>query len=148
MNGYLLDTNVISMLSPSKADIPRDFLSWMREQDARNALYLSVVTIQEIEKGQHLLEAKGATAKAEAIRLWLRGLVHIFQDRILPIDMDIASIAGGLEAQTMTAGHNPGMADALIAGTAKARGLVVVTWNTRHFLPFSANVVAPTDLRV
>ena len=73
MSGFLLDTNVISMLSPSKATATADFRAWLEEQERLNAIYLSAVTIHEIEKGVRLLEAKGATAKAAGIEIFLRG---------------------------------------------------------------------------
>ncbi len=64
MSGFLLDTNVISMLSPSRVEAPNTFLEWLERADAEGRVFLSVVTIHEIEKGIALLDSKGATAKA------------------------------------------------------------------------------------
>ena len=97
---------------------------------------MSVVTIHEIEKGIALLEHKGATAKAAALRVWLAGLISAYDDRIFPVDAAAAALAGRLEAKAISAGHHPGMADASIAGIAAARDLVLVTRNTKHFLLF------------
>lgn len=143
MTGYLLDTNVVSMLSPAKAEASPGFLAWLDETDATAALFLSVVTVHEIERGITLLYRKGAIAKARELRHWMDGLVSIYDDRILAIDTAISVISGQLEAEAVSAGHNPGMADALIAGTAKANGLTIVTLNTRHFLPFGVDLIPP-----
>ncbi|MDN5929431.1 MAG: type II toxin-antitoxin system VapC family toxin [Hyphomicrobiales bacterium] len=142
MSGYLLDTNVVSLLSPSKGKESSKFLTWLDEADAKNELFLSVVTIHEIERGITLLDRKGATAKARDLRQWMDGLVSTYEDRILPIDEAVSAISGRLEAEAVSAGHNPGMADALIAGTAKAHALTVVTLNLRHFVPFAVDHMA------
>ena len=146
MSGFLLDTNVISMLSPSKATATADFIAWLEEQERLNAIYLSAVTIHEIEKGVGLLEAKGATAKAAGIEIFLRGLIVGYDDRILPVDAEVAREGGKLEAKAMSAGYNPGAADAMIAGTASAHGLTVITANLKHFQPFGINVTSPDQL--
>lgn len=145
MSGYLLDTNVVSLLSPSKGEASPKFLAWIEEADAAGGLFLSVVTVHEIERGIVLLERKGATAKARDLRQWMDGLVSTYEDRILPIDVAVSAISGQLEAEALAAGHNPGMADALIAGTAKAQDLVVVTRNQRHFTPFGIENMPPPD---
>ena len=145
MSGFLLDTNVISMLSPAKAEASAEFLAWLERMDGENRLFLSVVTIQEIEKGVALLDHKGATAKAAGLRLWLSGLIAAYDESILGLDLPAAAIAGQLEAKAITTGHDPGMADAAIAGIAKAHDLVIVTRNTKHFLPFDVAVITPDE---
>lgn len=146
MNGYLLDTDVISMFSPSKAAVSAAFLEWLEVQDRTGALFLSAITVHEIEKGIGLLERKGANAKAASLRLWLSGLVSTYDDRILPASIDVATVSGQLEAAAVAAGHNVGMSDALIAGTAKAHDLTVVTRNLKHFRPFGVTSCAPDDV--
>jgi predicted nucleic acid-binding protein len=146
MSRYLLDTNVISMLSPSRRNAPTGFLDWLGRLDADGRLFLSVVTIHEIEKGIALLEHKGATAKAANLSMWLGGLVAAYGDRILAVDVLAAARAGRLEAKAIAAGHDPGMADATIAGIAQAHNLVIITDNMRDFQVFGSNVVAPGDV--
>lgn len=143
MSGYLLDTNVISMFSPSKPAVPEGFIRWLEAADAEGTIFLSVVTVHEIEKSVGLLERKGATARGASLRLWLSGLVSTYDDSILSIDTTVSTISGQLEAIAVAAGHSPGMADALIAGTAKVHDLVVVTRNLKHFEPFGVGVIAP-----
>ncbi|OJU33658.1 MAG: VapC toxin family PIN domain ribonuclease [Alphaproteobacteria bacterium 65-37] len=145
MSGFLLDTNVVSMLAPSKAEASADFLTWLDRMDADGQLFLSVVSIHEIEKGIALLDHKGATAKAASMKAWLSGLVSTYDDKIIGVDAQAAAIGGRLEAKALAAGHDPGMADAVIAGIAAAHELVIVTRNTKHFLPFGVAVLLPDE---
>jgi predicted nucleic acid-binding protein len=146
VTGFLLDTNVISMLSPSRAEASEGFLRWLDQMDGQGRLFLSVVTLHEIEKGIALLEHKGATAKAASLKIWLAGLIATYDDKILAVDALAAALAGQLEAKALAAGHDPGMADATIAGIAKAYDLVIVTRNTKHFSPFWVSVQTPEAL--
>ena len=63
MTGYLLDTNAISIFSPSRATATPEFTDWLEGQEQVSAVYLSAVTVHELEKGVRLLEARGAKAK-------------------------------------------------------------------------------------
>jgi predicted nucleic acid-binding protein len=143
LSGFLIDTNVISMLSPRTAGATAAFLEWLERRDAESRLYLSVVSVHEIEKGVALLEHKGATAKAKQLRGWLFGLLAAFDDKILGLDASAAALAGQLEAKAISGGHNPGMADAIIAGIATAHDLRVVTRNVKHFIPFGVEALSP-----
>ena len=143
---FLLDTNAISMFSPSKASASDAFADWVNEQDQLDAIYLSVVTIHEIERGVRLLEVKGAKAKAAGIHMWLQGLIAGYGDHILPVDNDVALESGKLEAKAITAGHRPGAADAIIAGTASVHKLTVITANLKHFRPFGNPVKSPDQV--
>jgi predicted nucleic acid-binding protein len=133
------------MLSPSRAEASARFLEWLERMDGEGKVFLPVVTILEIEKGIALLEHKGAVAKAAGLRVWLSGLVATYDDKILGLDVSAAAFAGQLEAKAISSGHNPGMADAIIAGIAKAHDLVIVTRNTKHFLPFETGVSSPDE---
>jgi toxin FitB len=133
------------MLSPSRAETSARFLEWLERVDGDGRVFLSVVAIHEIEKGIALLEHKGATAKAAGLKVWLAGLVATYDDKIISIDVSAAAIAGQLEAKAISAGHDPGMADAAIAGIAKAQDLVIVTHNTKHLLPFGVGVATPDE---
>ena len=143
MNGYLLDTDVVSMLAPARNRASPAFLDWLERMDAAGRVFLSVVTIHEIEKGIALLGHKGATAKAANLRAWLAGLVATYDDKIIAIDTTAAAMAGRLEARAVSTGHDPGMADAMIAGCAQAHDLVILTRNARHFQAFGVAVQSP-----
>jgi len=146
LSGFLLDTNIISMLSPSRAEASTIFLDWLERMDGEGRLFLSVVTIHEIEKGIALLEHKGATAKAAGLKVWLAGLVSTYDDKIIGVDTSAAALAGQLEAKAISVGQNPGMADAIIAGIAKVHDLHIVTGNSKHFLPFGIAVSSPDEV--
>jgi toxin FitB len=144
LSGYLLDTNVVSMLSPTRA-ASVDFLEWLRRKDDTGEVFLSAVTIHEIRRGIGLLEHKGATTKAAKLEVWLSGLLSVYADRILAFDALAGTFSGGLEAAAISLGNDPGMADAAIAGIAKARNLTIVTRNTKDFEPFGVSFVSPDD---
>jgi len=133
------------MLAPSKAEASADFLAWLDRMDGHGKLFLSVVSIHEIEKGIALLDQKGATVKAASLKAWLSGLVSTYDDKIIGFDVQAAAIGGRLEAKALAAGHDSGMAEAVIAGIAAAHELVVVTCNRRHFRPFGIAVLSPDE---
>lgn len=74
-------------------------------------------------------------------------LVTTYEDRILPADQKVCAVSGRSEASAIAAGHAPGMADALIAGTAKVHDMIVVTRNAKHFLAFGITVQRPEDCK-
>lgn len=141
--GFLLDTDVISMLSPIRNTVSALFLNWLENMDRENRVFMSVVTIHEIEKGIALLDSKGATAKASDLRIWLLGLMTAYGDKILGLDALGAAVSGQLEAGSIAAGHHPGMADAVIAGIAKVNDHVVITRNIKHYLSLGIEVATP-----
>jgi len=134
------------MLSPASAGAPPRFLEWLERMDAEGRLFLSVVTIHEIEKGVALLEHKGAAAKAAGLKVWLKGLVSAYAGRIILLDASSAALAGQMEAKAICSGHDPGMGDAIVAGIAKAHDLTIITRNTKHFLPFGAGMLSPDEV--
>jgi len=121
---YLLDTVVLSELRKRQRD-PR-LVTWLDEIRPVD-LYLSVVTIGEIEKGiakQRRLDP-GFAARLAA---WLDTVLRHYGGRVLPVDIAIARRWGQLADA-----HNHAGADLLIAATALEHGLTVVTRNVRHF---------------
>ncbi|MEK1930217.1 MAG: type II toxin-antitoxin system VapC family toxin [Pararhizobium sp.] len=146
MNGFLLDTNAISMFAPSRIEPSEPFVAWMDEQEQSNGIYLSAITIHEIQKGITILEHRGAKSKAEILGIWLLGLISAYAENILPLDATVARVSGELEAIAVSAGHAPGAADAMIAGTAKAHGLTVITNNLKDFTPFAISAKSPNQI--
>ncbi len=143
MSGYLLDTNVISMFAPSKGALSDNFGTWLQKADAKGELFLSVITVHEIAKGITKLRQRGAMARAEELQFWLTGLVTDFDDKIIGFDIAIARPAGQMEGMANASGHSPGMADAIIAGTAAVHDLIVVTNNEKHFIPLRVPAQSP-----
>ena len=100
-----------------------------------DALFLSVVTIAEIEDGIAKAKREGATRKARDLAAWLDTLLHLYTARILSFDLTTARIAGALSDLARGQGQAPGFADVMIAATAQRHGLVILTRNLRHFAP-------------
>ena len=132
----ILDTNVISGLrQPERAP---ELVTWLARQNYAD-LYLSVVTLGEIERGiarQDLLDP----GFARDLRDWMTRTMQLFADRLLPVDAQSARIWGQLSAQLGHAG-----ADLLIAATALRHDAVVVTRNVSDFLPTGCRVENPFD---
>ena len=128
---YLLDTNVVSELrkvTRGKAD--PNFAAWAASVESES-LYVSAITIQELEIGVLLVERRDPSAGA-VLRYWLDHQVFAaFDRRILPVDSRVARRAAAL--------HVPDPApvlDALVAATALTHRMRMVTRNTRHFKRF------------
>ncbi len=128
---YLVDTNVLSAGSPTKAVAPGDLLAWMDRNSA--GLYLSVITVAEIEDGIAKSRRQGALRKADRLAAWLETLLHLYSVRILPLDIPTSRLLGKLSDQARARGQTPGLADLAIAATAQSRGFTVLTRNLRHF---------------
>ena len=140
MNGYLIDTSVISALAPGRPEgaLVRD---WFVENGA--IAFISTMSVSEIVKGIAKLRRTGATGRADALTDWLDGLLLGYADRILPFSVDAARIAGAMDDAAIALGRHPGLADVIIAATAGAHGLVVATANERHFREVGASCVNP-----
>ena len=108
-----------------------------------SALFLSAVTIAEIADGIAKAERQGAKRKASALSAWLRTVLHLYGQRILPFDSATAEIAGSLSDMARGRGHSPGFADIIIAATAQRHNLVILSRNQRHFAPMDAKVIDP-----
>lgn len=133
---FLLDTNVVSELRrPERADA--NVRAWASSTPA--ALYvISVVTVLELERGTLLMERRDARQGA-ILRRWLeREILAPLADRILPIDAAIARQCASLHVP-----HPRPERDALIAATALAHGLTVVTRNTTDFEPMGVGLLNP-----
>jgi toxin FitB len=138
---YLLDTNIVSAVAPSKAERPAALVDWL--DAASPGLYLSVVTVTEIRDGIAKARREGASRKAAHLADWWNTVEHLYGERILPFDINAAKIAGQLIDVARGSGAAPGFADAVIAATAKANGLLVLTRNTKHFAAFGERVIDP-----
>jgi predicted nucleic acid-binding protein len=138
---YLVDTNVISAAAPTAALRRPELVAWL---DAHSAdLFLSAVTIAEIADGIAKAKREGATRKAANLSAWLRTVLHLYGDRVLPFDTTTAEIAGALSDLSRSRGHSPGFVDVAIAATARRHHLTILSRNERHFAPMGAAVVDP-----
>ena len=131
---FLLDTDVLSASRrPERAVAVAAWLKSKPEED----LYLSVVTLGEIERGIALQARKQPEFAAE-LRAWIDRTVRLFADRLLPFGPEEARLWGRLSAKL---GHHG--ADLQIAATALAQGAVVVTRNVSDFEPTGVEVENP-----
>ncbi len=128
---YLVDTNVLSAGAPTKARPAAGLTAWMDRNSSR--LYLSVVTVAEIEDGIAKARREGASRKADGLAEWLEALLHLYSARILALDVPTARVLGVLSDRARGSGHAPGFADLAIAATAQQRGHTILTRNLRHF---------------
>jgi predicted nucleic acid-binding protein len=138
---YLVDTNVISATAPTAAAKRAAVIAWM---DAHSSvLFLSAITIAEISDGIAKVRREGATRKASALSAWLRAVLHLYGERVLPFDAATAEIAGQLNDLARGRGHTAGFADVAIAATARRHDLTILSRNERHFLAVDVAVVDP-----
>ena len=100
-------------------------------------LYLSMITVAEVEDGIAKARREAAHRKAERLAEWLETLLHLYSARILPLDVPTARVLGALSDQARGSGQAPGFPDLAIAATAQARGYTVLTRNLRHFRLFA-----------
>ena len=139
MRGYLLDTNVVS-----EAAKPAPHPGVLALLTARDGLWLSVVVVHELEYGVRLMPAGRRRDTRQAI---LADLMARFGSRVLPIGPGDAGHAARLRADARRAGRTVHLADVLIAGTAAAHDLVIVTRNADDFEAFGIEVLNPWTAR-
>jgi toxin FitB len=130
---YLLDTNILSVTAPTKTQPDHELQAWLRRNSAH--LFLSVVTLLELNHGLTWLKHRKATDKAARLETWIDLICSYYQSRILPVDAAIALRSGGLITLARAAGSRIDTEDAIIAATADLHSLIVLTGNVRHFVP-------------
>lgn len=134
---YLLDTNV---LSETKRPMPSaDVMRWLEEQVATD-LHVSALTVGEIRKG---LLRLGHGARRSDLAEWLDQAVAAFADRILPVDTRVAEAWAQLNSRHRQLGAVVDVIDELIAATALANDLTLVTRNMRHFESAGCRLLSP-----
>ena len=147
MPGYLLDTNALSILAPptvppkATTSDGAAFRAWVRDHD--DELFLSAITLAEIQAGVSRLERKGAARRAADLSHWLSAILELYQSRTLPLASNAALETGRMLDRAIAAGAAPDFEDAAIAATAAVHGLTVVTANGRHFKHFGVAFISP-----
>lgn len=137
---YLLDTNIVSADAPAKRAIGAGaFAMWIRRNDER--LFISTITIAEIEAGIARAVRLGATRKGERLRRWLAAVEHFYAGRILVFGIEEARHAGTILDRARA--HDPGFEHIAIAATAAVRGYTILTANERHFAPLGVPLANP-----
>lgn len=135
---YLLDTNVISELRKAgdgKADT--NVVAWLSGVDAA-ALYLSAVTLMEIELGILRIERRDLR-QGDRLRLWMNNhVLPEFAGRTLPVDTAVALRCAALHVPDPFSER-----DAIIAATALVHGMTIVTRNVDDFKAAAVPLLNP-----
>lgn len=137
---YLLDTNVVSELRKAKSDkADKNVVAWASSVSA-TSLYLSAITVLELETGILLVERRDPEQGA-VLRSWLTAhVLPAFSDRILAVDTAVAQCCAKLHVPDPRSDR-----DALIAATAMVHGMTVVTRNIGDFEPTGVEILNPWE---
>ena len=134
---FVLDTNVVSELRKARAD--RNVTAWASALPAAS-LYISVITVLELELGIRLLERRDPKQGA-MMRAWMDGhLRTTFAGRVLPVDTAVAVECARLHVPDRRAER-----DALIAATALVHRMKLVTRNVADFQHMGVDLVNPWE---
>ena len=137
---YLLDTCLVSELV--KKEPNPAVVRWLDAQDEQK-LFLSVLNLGELQKG---ISKLSDGTKKEELQSWVAlDLVERFTGRILELDLETALSWGRLQGEAEQAGEKLPVMDSLIAATAVAHGLVVVTRNVRDIERCGVKVCNPWE---
>ncbi len=135
---YLLDTNVISEFRRPSRTHP-NVRRWATRVSGGD-LVVSAMTIFELELGAELKKRRDP-AQGTALQSWIeRDVIGRFEQRIIPIDLDVARRAATLHVPNPRPER-----DAFIAATALVHGLAVVTRNVRDFAGLGVPVLNPWE---
>jgi toxin FitB len=135
---YLLDTNVVSELRKAKSGKANPRVSAWAKDISPSTLFISAITILELEVGILLLERRDKS-QGVLLRSWLEGYVlRAFEGRILPVDTPVARRSAAMHIPTPCSDR-----DALIAATALVHRMTVVTRNVSDFEITGAPILNP-----
>jgi len=134
---FLVDTNVISEIRKG-SDCHTKVLAWW--QLTRNSdLYLSVLVAGEIHRGIDKLMMTNPS-RARKFQDWLLSVIQVFEGRILTIDLETAEVWGRI-----TSKRTLPLADGLLAATALAHNLTLVTRNTKDIQDTGVRYLNPFE---
>lgn len=135
---YLLDTCLISELVKDKPDV--GVLEWIEQQDEQ-ALFLSVLTLGELQKGASKLP--DGRKKTQLLHWLDDDLQTRFTGRMLDVDATVATLWGRLQGEAERSGRRMPVIDSLLAATAYANKLAIVTRNGLDMAESGVEVINP-----
>jgi predicted nucleic acid-binding protein len=133
---FVLDTNVISELRQGKPNPSMSVRQWAAGQPS-NQLFLSAITLLELELGVQALERK-TPPQGSALRHWLGGVRAAFAGRILPFAESTAPVCAALHIPKPRSDR-----DAMMAATALEHRFTVVTRNVSDLESTGVALVNP-----
>jgi toxin FitB len=137
---YLLDTCVLSEFTRRKPEAK--VIQWIDSID-EDKLYISVITIGEIQRG---VERLPATQRKNELLAWMNnGLIERFGQRILPLEAATMLLWGALTARLEASGRKLPVMDSLIAVTALQHNLILATRNAADFSPCGLQLTNPWE---
>ena len=135
---YLVDTNVISEFA--KPAVDANVERWFVETPEED-IFLSVMTLAEIRLGVELM---AAGRRRSLLQAWLENdLPARFEGRVIAVGAVVADVCGRVVARAQRAGRRLGVTDALLAATAEAHEMMLVTRNTSDFEKLGVRLVNP-----
>lgn len=137
----LLDTNVIS--EPMRPEPDPRVLTWLDSQHP-SSLHLSTITAAELLAGVAKLPV--GRKRAAVARAVTQIIETDFHGRVLPFDTRAAVAYAAIREERARRGRPIGMADAMIAATARDRHLSVATRNLKDFEGAGVDLINPWDL--
>lgn len=139
---YVLDTNVVAELRKAKAGKADKNVTAWASAVAPTSLFLSSITVLEMELGILLIERRDS-AQGAMLRAWMDGhVLPAFADRILAVDTTVARRCAQLHVPDPKSER-----DAFIAATALVHGMTVVTRNVNDFTSTGAVTLNPWTRR-
>lgn len=137
---YLLDTCAISELTAAKPS--ESFVGWFGSQ-AERSLFLSVITLGELEKGVRLLPQGKKRAKLE---VWLSDdVLPQFQNRLLDVGQRTMTIWATTLVELRAKGIIRPSFDSLIEAIALEHDLILVTRNVKNFYGSAVTILNPWE---
>jgi predicted nucleic acid-binding protein len=136
---YLLDTNIVSLLDQRRQARVPELVAWLRRNGG--ILFLSVISLAEMETGVLKLRREDKHARADELDQLIGEIEAAFADRTIPVTSLIARRLAHIGARIFP--RSIGWPDLVIAATAEVNGLVILTNNIRHFGPTGVPSIDP-----
>lgn len=137
---YLLDTNVISELRKAGSGKANQNVVTWAAQIPSSQLYVSVITLLELEMGVLGIERKDKQ-QGEMLRHWLENnVLPAFSERTLVVDTAVARRCAAMHVPDRRSER-----DAMIAATAATHNMTVVTRNTSDFIDTGVELLNPWE---